>query len=110
MQYNKIVNGTLTDLKTGKEVYKNQFILTQDNKNFTDFDVDLTGDLFFNTDFEITETISETYINSLDEFYQYCINNNITIPQQYITENGLICGGEKDYIIDNNLVGKWVNE
>lgn len=36
MQYNKIVNGTLTDLKTGKEVYKNQFILTQDNKKYVE--------------------------------------------------------------------------
>ena len=109
MKYNKIVNGTLADLKTGKEIYNNQFILMQDNKNFTDFDVDLTGDLFFNTDFEITEIISETYINSLDELYHYCTANKVTIPKHYITKNGLICGGEKDYIINNDLVGTWLN-
>lgn len=108
MKYNRIVSGTLTSLK-GKETYKNQFILMQDNKNFTDFDVDLTGDLFFNTDFEITEIISEIYINSLDELYMYCTINNVIIPKNYITEDGLICGGEKDYIINNDLVGNWVN-
>lgn len=71
----------------------------------TDYCVDLTGDLFYNTEFYISEVIEQYPVSSLNDVVEFCHKNNIS--QQSIEENltslGLFVGGEKQDLISNNL-------
>lgn len=108
-QYYKIIKCDINDIYGGSHIYEDQFLLLQTEKD-RGFDIDLTGDLFFNTDFETIKIKVEKEINTLAELYEFCEENGIKIPAKYKIADGLICGGEKDFIINNNLVGRWIND
>lgn len=108
-KYNKIAKCLLQEKYPEKLVFSNQHILMQTGDE-SDFDVDLIGNLDFNTQFTIMDIQSETPVNSLTELYQYCEENDIDIPSEYKTADGLICGGGKDFIINENLEGKWIED
>ena len=93
-------------MSKGEEVYDDQYLLTSSAGN--DFAVDLTGDLLFN-EFEVKE-ISSFNVSSLLGVYAFCKNNNIPIPEGCITTKGLIVGGSRDFIINEELEGSWFEE
>lgn len=104
VNYQKIF---VVTLKNDEVMIENVALLKSD---VNCFDVDLTGDLDFNTDYKIINIEKEFEINSLEEVYNYCIENNISIKDECKTSEGLIVGGGKDFIINKNLKGEWINK
>ena len=111
-KYNKIVKCTLVGIHYKNEVYPDSFVLVKDiNDLESELNVDLKGDLCFNTDFEIKNIEKIIEINSLEEFYDFCKKNEIEINKNYIHPKGLLVGGCKDYFIFNDLSPYgWISE
>lgn len=97
--------------------YKNQFILMVDkeaeqwmqasdkSKTFNDYSIDLTGDLFYNTEFYISEVLEKYPVNSLSDVLSFCTKNDIypNSINKYRIDRGLFVGGEKDDLLTNDL-------
>lgn len=99
-KYNVIIR---CRLHKGDESYSNQLILASDTDK--EFDVDLTGDLLFN-EFEVAE-ITTLPVSTLEQVYSYCKQNRVELPTCCVTEKGLIVGGSRDFIINEELEGSW---
>jgi len=98
--YNKIIKCTLND---GVTKYTNCHIILEANRNLLNMDIELTGDLFFNTECKIEDIQKETQIKTLTDIYKYCEKHKINLSKKAIKENGLLCGGTRDYIINDEL-------
>jgi len=112
MKYNKIIECTMKSKYYKNDIYPNSFLLIQDtDKLDSDMNIDLTGDFYFNTDFELYNVKVIKEINSLKELYEFCKDNNININKGLIHNNGILVGGSRDYFIFNDLVPYgWIDE
>ena len=73
----------------------------------TDFDVDLTSALWFNTEFEVIKVLRSTPVCSLEDVYKYCKENKVPIISEQMNEEHMVVGGSKDFIISKSLKGDW---
>lgn len=102
--YNKIIKCTLEGIHYKGDIFHNSYLLVRDINNLTSgLDVDLKGDLDFNTEFNVKNIEEVIEINSLKELYKFCEERSIAIDKRYVHEKGLIVGGSKDFLILNDL-------
>lgn len=104
-QYTKIIKCILQDDTTTKQIH---YILSGNNLNWDLWQIDLTNNFDFNN-LEIIKVVEDIKIKSLQDLYIFCNKNNIEIPISNIIQNGLKCS-DNDYLIDNDLVGIWLEE
>lgn len=86
----------------GGEKVMSHLLLTDNN----DFQVDLTGDFFFN-ELPVLTVLGEARVESLEDVYEYLCTYNIEEPSGTIKDEGLIVGGERDFLINHELLGGW---
>lgn len=100
----------VVDLESDGEVHKNCIILKDcSNEEITGFDVDLTGDFWFNTSFKYLKIKSKSAVSTLKAVIQYCDDKKVEIRKELLKNDGLIVGGERDFLINDVLDGNWVN-
>lgn len=94
----------IVNLKDEDKEY-NDCILLKGSNEYND--IELSGDCWFN-ELEISSVKSKITINSLKEVIDYCEKKDIRINSSRIINNGLLVGGEKDFLINESLIGNWV--
>lgn len=111
-RYNKIVKCKLCGIRYEDEIYPDSYVLVKDiNDLDSDLNIDIKGNLCFNTDFKIKDIEKVVEIKSLEDFYDFCKKNKIEIDKNNIHSKGLIVGGCKDYFIFNDLIPYgWISE
>lgn len=100
-KYRTIVKVLLLGMKGEKII--SHLLLTNSN----DFQVDLSGDFLFN-ELPVLSVLTETSVNSLDDVFKYCKDKNIIIPIGRKYKEGLLVGGEKEFLINHDLEGNWI--
>ena len=108
-KYNTIIRCKLTRYK---EEYCGCYILLKDiNDLESELNIDLKGNLCFNTDYKIEDIQEKIYINSLEELYSFCKERNIYMDKKCICDNGLLVGTERKYLINKDLTPYgWLDE
>lgn len=76
--------------------------------NSNEFQVDLTSDCLFNY-LPVLSVLNETRVETLEDIFKYCKERKIKISKDRILKNGLLVGGEKDFLITKGLKGNWQN-
>lgn len=103
--YNTIIRCVMISKNNENEKYPDSYLLIQDiDEPASDMDIDLKGDMCFNTDYLLDEVELIKEIKSLQELYEFCKEKNIEIDKDLIHEKGLLVGGGRDYFIFNNLI------
>lgn len=103
--YNTIIRCTMISKNNENEKYPDSYLLIKDiDEPASDMDIDLKGDLCFNTEFSLNEVELIKKIESLQELYDFCNEKNIKLDKSLIHEKGLLVGGGRDYFIFNNLI------
>ena len=102
INYDKIVKCDLEGSSTN-DYYENCFLLTGDNVE-DDFEVDLTGEFFFNADFKSLNREVVSVVKNVSEVLDFCKEHDIRIPENCFGLGGsLKVGGERDYILNQEL-------
>jgi hypothetical protein len=93
-------------LQSGREYVA--WLLTGDNVG-RDFEVLLTADNWFNTEFDVVERTLSVPVSTLQDVLDFCKKENIKAPlQHYDSESKtMLVGGEKDCIVYDNLDFDW---
>lgn len=94
------------NLVNSSDEYKNQYLLVKDLNNLeSQMEIDLKGDLCFNCCFKVRFPKIIDLINSFQDLKEFCNKNNIVIPKERVSNNGIIFGAdiESGLLINNNL-------
>jgi len=103
--YNTIIRCTMISKYNEKEKYPDSYLLIKDiDEPASDMNIDLKGDMCFNTDYLLDKVELVKEIESLQELYDFCGEKKIEIDKTLIHEKGLLVGGGRDYFIFNNLI------
>ncbi len=100
MNYNKIYKVTMVSRDSNFKLnkYVNQYILTCDNCD-ADMEINLTGNLCFNTDYMVTKRVPVTEVHDINDILSFIDRNKINISDDSIdVDNNIFwVGGECDY-------------
>lgn len=108
MKYNKIVKCNFASFKDNDIIYGNVYLLTY-NGCSEELEIDLTSNLWFNTEYKAINREIVKQVNNINEVMDFLKEHNITISEYakkdiFDTENELVCvGGSNDYVLDYNL-------
>ena len=108
MKYDTIVKCDFEDFRSGKIKYTNIYLLTY-NGCSEELEIDLTSNLWFNTEYKAINREIVKQVNNINEVMDFLKEHNITISEYakkdiFDTENELVCvGGSNDYVLDYNL-------
>lgn len=91
-------------LESSSKTYEHQFLLVKDPNDLeTNFEIKSTGGFDFNCEYKVINPKLIKIINSKEELEDFCKKHNIDIPKYYIRQDGILLGGLKGLLIDNNL-------
>ena len=100
-KYEYIIKCTL---QNNYEKFENQYLLVKDTKELdTNFEIDLTGNFYFNCDYEVINPKVVKKVNNISELIEFCERNKIEIPKTAIKGNSIIAGGEDGLLINDKL-------
>ena len=87
------------------DYYENCYLLTGDDvEPDGELEVELTGELFFNTEFRGLNREVVATVNNIDELIEFCNKHDISIPDACCSREGyLYVGGDREYVIDAEL-------
>ena len=103
-KYNKIVKCDLEGIST-VDYYENAFLLTGDDVEVDEgLEIELTGELYFNTEFKSLNREEVAVINSVSELLDFCKKFFIEVPEECLTDKGTLkVGGGREYILNQEL-------
>lgn len=91
-------------LDNGILTFEDSYVLIRNmNELDSELNIDIKGNFYYNTDFEIQDIKGIIHINNLDNLYKYCKYKDIQIDKKIITERGILVGAERDCILGNDL-------
>lgn len=118
MKYDTIIKCDLSDFKSGKVEYKNCYLLTYKGCD-TCMEIDLIGNLFFNTDYKAINRQEVEKVNNIEDLFNFMNNHNLIGKYEcetfgdflnmrkwhtyFVDKTKINVGGEQDYVLDYNL-------
>ena len=100
LRFNRIVKAKMCD---GSISDKLMLESSDDIGISNDFDIEISSDFWFNTQFAIIDVLKTTMVCSLSEVLEYCAGNYIEIRGKRRKEAGILAGGEYDWLLTNDL-------
>lgn len=95
--------------------YDNCYLITGDGVDH-DFEVDITGDLWFNCEFEVENRQTILVIDNLNDLIAFIksIGQEKALKTRYITgyniNTHLLVGGESDCRVNKDLTFDWIKD